>query len=91
MGIKVAFLGTDTPAAAAAAPVTIPKAALRTDAGSQVVFVVTGDNRVERRALRIGPVKDDRVEVVSGLSPGEKLVLDPPAGLKDGDRVVVKQ
>jgi RND family efflux transporter MFP subunit len=90
MGIKVAFLGAETPAAVAAAPVTIAKSAVRTDAGSQVVFVVTGDSRVERRALRLGPAKDDRIEVASGLAPGEKIVLEPPAALKDGDRVVVK-
>jgi len=90
MGIKVAFLGAETPAAAAAAPVTIAKSAVRTDGGSQVVFVVTGDSRVERRALRLGPAKDDRIEVASGLTPGEKIVLEPPAALKDGDRVVVK-
>ena len=69
---------------------TIAKSAVRTDAGSQVVFVVAGDSRVERRALRLGPAKDDRIEVVSGLAPGEKVVLEPPAALKDGDRVVVK-
>jgi HlyD family secretion protein len=90
MGIKVAFLGADTPAAVTAAPVTIVKSALRTDLGSQVVFVVTGESRVERRALRVGSAKDDRIEVVSGLLPGEKIVLDPPAALKDGDTVVVK-
>ena len=90
MGIKVAFLGAETPAAAAATPVTIAKSALRTEAGSQVVYVVTGDNRVERRAIRVGPVRNDRVEVISGLTPGERLVLEPPAVLKDGDRVVVK-
>ncbi len=90
MGIKVAFLGAETPAAVAAAPVTIAKSAVRTDAGSQVVFVVTADSRVERRALRLGPAKDDRIEVASGLTPGEKIVLEPPAALKDGDRVTVK-
>ena len=90
MGIKVAFLGAETPAAVAATPVTIAKSALRTEAGSQVVYVVTGDNRVERRAIRVGPVRNDRVEVISGLTPGERLVLEPPAVLKDGDRVVVK-
>ena len=90
MGIKVAFLGAETPAAVAAAPLTIAKSAVRTDGGSQVVFVVSGDSRVERRALRLGPAKDDRIEVVSGLTPGEKIVLEPPVALKDGDRVVVK-
>ncbi len=90
MGIKVAFLGAETPAALAATPVTIAKSALRTEAGSQVVYVVTGDNRVERRAIRVGPIRNDRVEVISGLTPGERLVVEPPAVLKDGDRVVVK-
>ena len=92
MGIKVAFLGAETPAAVGGAPpVTIAEErACAPTAGSQVVFVVAGDSRVERRALRLGPAKDDRVEVVSGLAPGERIVLDPPAALKDGDRVVVK-
>jgi RND family efflux transporter MFP subunit len=90
MGIKVAFLGAETPAAVAATPVTIAKSAVRTDAGSQVVFVLAADGRVERRALRLGPAKDDRIEVVSGLTPGEKIVLEPPAALKDGDRVTVR-
>jgi RND family efflux transporter MFP subunit len=90
MGIKVAFLGTEQSAAAAIqAPVTIPKGAVRTDGGSQVVFVA-GDRSAERRAVRLGHAKDDRIEVVSGLAPGERLVLDPPAGLKDGSLIVVK-
>ncbi len=90
MGIKVAFLGSEqTAAAAIAAPVTIPKASVRTDAGSQVVFVANGA-AVERRAVRLGNAKDDRVEVLSGLSAGEKVVLDPPATLKDGSAIVVK-
>jgi len=54
------------------------------------VFVVAGDSRVERRALRLGPAKGDQIEVVSGLTPGEKIVLEPPPALKDGDRVIVK-
>jgi HlyD family secretion protein len=90
MGIKVAFQGTEQPGAApVVAPVTIPKNGVRTDGGSQVVFVANGDV-VERRAVRLGNAKNDRVEVVSGLAPGERIVLDPPAGLKDGSRIVVK-
>jgi len=90
MGIKVAFLGTERPSAAAiAAPVTIPKNSVRTDGGSQVVFVVT-DQGVERRAVRLGNAKDDRLEVLSGLNAGEKVVLDPPAGMKDGAPVKLK-
>lgn len=89
MGIKVAFLGSEAAAAKSEPPVTIPNGAVRTDGGSRVVFVVAGD-RAERRALRVGAAREDRVEVLSGLSPGERIVLDPPAELKDGARIVVR-
>ena len=32
----------------------------------------------------------DEVEVLSGLSPGERVVVDAPPQLKDGDRVKVR-
>ncbi len=91
MGVKVAFLGAAPPAgtAPAAPPLRIPARAVRTDGGSQVVFVVKGD-RVERRALRTGATAGDRVEVASGLTPGERIVVDSSSALKDGDRVVVR-
>jgi RND family efflux transporter MFP subunit len=90
MGIKVAFLGTETAATKSEPPVTIPNGAVRTDGGSRVVFVVSGGDRAERRALRVGVTREDRVEVLSGLAPGERIVLDPPATLKDGARIVVR-
>jgi len=90
MGIKVTFLGTEQLAAAAvAAPVTIPKNCVRTDAGSQIVFVA-GDGTVERRAVRLGNAKDDRLEILSGVSAGERVVVDPPGALRDGTQIVVK-
>ncbi len=90
MGIKVAFLGSEQAApGAVAAPVTIPKNSVRTDGGSQVVFVA-GDGRAERRAIRLGNAKDDRLEVLSGLAAGEKIVIDPPGTLRDGSPIVIK-
>ena len=91
MGVKVAFLGAAPPpgAARAAPPPRIPAKAVRAESGSPVVFVVR-DGRAERRAIRVGATAADRVEVVSGLTPGERIVVEPPKGLKDGDRVVVR-
>jgi multidrug efflux pump subunit AcrA (membrane-fusion protein) len=51
-----------------------------------VVFVVRGD-RVERRAVKVGPDEGGQVEITSGLSPADKVVVDPPATLADGTRV----
>jgi len=92
MGVKVAFLGAPEPASAAASRprLTVPRAAIRTDQGQAVVFVVV-ENRVERRAVRLGDSKGDAAEVLSGLTAGERVVVEGPPDLTDGLRVVVRQ
>jgi multidrug efflux pump subunit AcrA (membrane-fusion protein) len=37
----------------------------------------------------LGPKRGDRVEIVSGLSPGELVVAQPSVSLHDGSRVSV--
>jgi RND family efflux transporter MFP subunit len=92
MGVKVTFL-RDEPAAGqprpAAARATVPKAAIRSIEGRSVVFVVNGD-RVERRAVSVGDATGDQVGVLSGVSPGERVVVDGPQTLKDGDKVTIR-
>jgi RND family efflux transporter MFP subunit len=88
MGVKVSFL-RDEPAGAepmSNAPVLMPKGAARAVNGRTVVFVVHGD-RIERRAVTLGRETGEHVEVVSGLSGGERVVIEGPASLKDGDRI----
>lgn len=55
------------------------------------VFVVEADapgrdgqERARLRWVRIGERRDDGIVVLSGLSEGERYVLDPPTGLVDG-------
>lgn len=91
MGVKVAFLGASPPpgTSPSAPSPRIPAAAVRTDGGSTVVFEVS-DGRAERRAVRTGSAAGDMVEVVSGLTPGERVVVESPVPLKDGLSVVVR-
>ena len=92
MGVKVSFLGEERPAAtgAPAAPrAALPKDAVRSVDGRTVVFVVK-DQRVERRAIALGLENGGEVEVVSGVSAGERVVLNAPQTLKDGDKVKVQ-
>ena len=65
------------------------KTAVRTLDGKTVVFVVRED-RVERRAVRAGLEDGNDIEVLSGLSAGERVVIEGPPTLKDGDRVTIK-
>jgi RND family efflux transporter MFP subunit len=91
MSVKVTLL-RDEPAATAApvAPrVLLPKTAIRTADGKKIVFVLRED-RVERRAVSVGLDQGDQVEVLSGVSAGERVVVDGPATLKDGDKVKVQ-
>jgi HlyD family secretion protein len=90
MSVKVAFLGAETTAAADARPrLIIPRGAVRKDGGQDVVFVVA-ERRVERRAVRVGSAHGDGVDIVSGVSAGERVVVDGPADLKDRSLVDVR-
>ncbi|HKQ62497.1 MAG TPA: efflux RND transporter periplasmic adaptor subunit, partial [Candidatus Polarisedimenticolaceae bacterium] len=86
MGIKVAFLEEATASAAARPRLLVPKAALRQEAGRDVLFVLRGD-RVERRAVTVGQRHAEQVEVASGLGAGDRVVVEGPADLQDGARV----
>jgi RND family efflux transporter MFP subunit len=89
MGVKVSFL-SERQAATSDAPVKsrilVQKSAVRTEGGQTVVFVVR-EERVERRAVKVGLTEGDQVEVVSGLNSGDRIVVDGHEGLADGSRV----
>jgi len=92
MGVKVSFL-RDEPAPGQGAQTTprvlVPKAALRSAEGRKIVFVLKQD-RVERRAVSVGLEQGDQVEVLSGVTAGERVVVDGPQTLKDGDKVKIQ-
>ena len=52
------------------------------------VYVVEGDRAV-RRSVTLGIRGTRAVEIVVGLSEGEKIIAPPPQGLKDGAKVRV--
>jgi cobalt-zinc-cadmium efflux system membrane fusion protein len=57
-----------------AVAVRLPKPALQTIEGKRVVFVRVPDG-FAKREVELGRADDDAVEVVSGLSPGEEVVV----------------
>ena len=69
---------------------TIPAKAV-TERG-QLQSVVVADNGVARtRLITAGQRANDRVEVLSGLSAGEKVIFPIPQSLLDGARVEIRQ
>jgi len=46
------------------------------------VYVLGADGRALLRQVRLGRLQGDRVEVLTGVSPGERVVLDPQAAAR---------
>ncbi len=88
MNSSVAFLSDDKPqpAGSKATPlIVVPPSAVKNDS----VFVVLAGKAI-RRPVKTGGTSRDGVQVRQGLIGGEDLIVNPPADLKDGDRVQVK-
>jgi RND family efflux transporter MFP subunit len=90
MSAKATFLeapraGGD-PAAPAKATVLVPPATIVTREGKSHVFEVV-DGTAKLVPITTGPTRRDGVVVSGGLVGSETLVVNPPEGLKDGDRV----
>ncbi len=67
---------------------TLPFAALQYRYGVNRAFVVNGD-RLEMRELQVGERLGDRIEVTSGVKPGERVVVSDVETLNGGESIVV--
>jgi HlyD family secretion protein len=70
--------------------VLIPTAALQTEKDRTLVWIVDGENRVRRRTVRVKAKDAATVQVVEGLLPGERVVLNPGGRLQEGRQVRVE-
>ena len=67
----------------------VPFPALRRDRAGEFVWLVDGDGKASRRAVRSGLRFADRVEVLEGLEPGERVITRGFLGLAEGKAVKV--
>jgi HlyD family secretion protein len=88
MNANVSFLSDEKPqtsSAPAKPQIVVPSSAVRDGA----VFVAFGGKAV-KRPVKAGAATSQGVRIDEGLIGGEELIVDPPAGLQDGDRVALK-
>lgn len=88
MAVKVAFREPSDAAGAASRMLVVPKSALRSQDGHDVVWLVK-NRRAERRAVAVTSVNGDEAVIGAGLAEGDQVVTDSPAGLADGVKVKV--
>ncbi len=81
-----ALLQQPSPAAA----LLVPATAIETVAGTSRVYAVDANHKVEERIVTIGEKVGDRIEVSSGVKPGERVVANPRGKLADGVRVQIE-
>jgi len=91
MAVKVAFRESGaTVAVGTSRGVLVPREAVRSLDGHDVVFVIQ-NGRAERRAVNITGTQGGDAVVMAGVADGEKVALDSPAGLADGATVTEKK
>lgn len=69
----------------------VPKRAVTRAGGGDGVFVLADDNVARLSPVTLGAAFGDRVEVLSGLSPGARVAVSPVDRLADGDRVEIRK
>jgi RND family efflux transporter MFP subunit len=91
MGVKVAFREVVDEGQSSSTPAQsiIPQHAVKYDGGQPVVFVIE-DGTVDRRTVSVGrPVGTD-IEIMAGVTSGDRVVVSDLEGLSDGQKVRVE-
>ncbi|MGD0154171.1 MAG: efflux RND transporter periplasmic adaptor subunit, partial [Thermacetogeniaceae bacterium] len=66
--------------------IAVPQNAVVSNAGLYYVFLLEG-GRVKRQQVQVGQVMGQLVEITSGLTEGQRVVLTDVSTLNDGDQV----
>jgi multidrug efflux system membrane fusion protein len=69
--------------------VVVPVSAVRQSGSGEYVFVLMQDRTVKQRQVVRGQMVGDRVQVVSGLQIGERVITEGADRLRDGARVML--
>lgn len=70
--------------------IVVPQLSLVRRPAGEVVYVVSPDNSVREQPVVSGARLKEGIEIVKGLQPGEKVVVDGAGFLSDGAKVEVK-
>ncbi len=69
----------------------IPDAAVATDQGRKIIFVVKDDSTVEARAVTLGPLDDGLRVIREGLKPEDRVVVDGLQRARVGAKVTPRE
>ncbi|QPB18914.1 efflux RND transporter periplasmic adaptor subunit [Rhizobium sp. 007] len=70
--------------------VVVPTAGVLRGVPGPYVYLINADNTVSVRKVSLGVTDGDHIEVLSGLAPGDRIVVDGADKLRDGARINVR-
>jgi RND family efflux transporter MFP subunit len=90
MSAKVSFLSRNLKPEELKPRVAVNQSALVTRSNQNAVFLLQG-SRVRQTSFESGEKLGDMIEVKEGLKPGDRVVINPPKGLKDGSKIKIAE
>jgi membrane fusion protein, multidrug efflux system len=69
---------------------TMPTAGIQRGVPGTFVYLINADDTVSVHPVQLGVTDGERVEVRSGLAPGDRIVIDGADKLRDGAKVTVR-
>jgi RND family efflux transporter MFP subunit len=90
MSAKVAFLSREVKKEEEKSRTAVSPKAIIDDGGKKFLFVVK-QNRVKLTPVTLGAPLGDMVEILSGATSGDKVVINPPKNLKDNARIKIAE
>jgi multidrug efflux system membrane fusion protein len=67
----------------------VPNSAVQRGAPGTFVYVVKPEKTVAVQKVKLGPSDGQRIAILSGLEPGERVVIDGTDRLRDGAKVTI--
>jgi multidrug efflux system membrane fusion protein len=69
---------------------TMSTAGIQRGVPGTFVYLVNADSTVTVKPVKLGVTDGDRVEVISGIAPGDRIVIDGADKLREGAKVIVR-
>jgi RND family efflux transporter MFP subunit len=90
MSAKVSFLSRNLKPEELKPRIAVSQSALINRGDQNIVFLLRG-NHVQQTVLQLGKKLGDMMEITEGLKPGDRVVINPPKGLKDGSTIKIAE
>ena len=81
MNVDVTFLGKEIPDA-----LVVPTVAIVTQKGKTGVMVPDATNQPQFKPVTVGLVIDDKIQILDGITAGDRVFIDLPEGAKKSDK-----